>query len=357
SKTWTTNEVLGFEGDVEIRPFDGTNILLGAEYNDFDWESKGVDLDENGIEDPASKSIAKGDMHTTGLFAEAQYRPCGYFKALVGLRHEDNSEFGTEYIPRYGLIINPFENTALKLNHGKHFNAPTLNDLFWPYEDWGWGMGTEGNPNLEPETGWHTDATVEQSFCDDKLFLTLSYFDWDIDDKITWIPDADFFYRPENLDTYNADGWELGVDVGPYYGLTLGLGYTYMDAEEKLAGGVKRQAIYTPDDYFKADLAYWTNFGFNATATLRYTGDRPARYALPTDTRPEHTLSSYYTLDLKLEQRLYDNWLFSFQCNNLFDEEYDTYVESFMNPSTFASTLAGFPGAGRSVFFNISYEY
>ncbi|MCP4682339.1 MAG: TonB-dependent receptor plug domain-containing protein, partial [Desulfobacterales bacterium] len=47
SKTWTTNEVLGFEGDVEIRPFDGTNILLGAEYNDFDWESKGVDLDEN----------------------------------------------------------------------------------------------------------------------------------------------------------------------------------------------------------------------------------------------------------------------------------------------------------------------
>jgi outer membrane receptor protein involved in Fe transport len=34
-------------------------------------------------------------------------------------------------------------------------------------------MGTEGNPNLKPETGWHTDATAEQTFFDSTGTATL----------------------------------------------------------------------------------------------------------------------------------------------------------------------------------------
>ena len=35
---------------------------------------------------------------------------------------------------------------------GQVFRAPQGNDLYW-FEDWGWGMGLFGNPNLKPETG------------------------------------------------------------------------------------------------------------------------------------------------------------------------------------------------------------
>jgi len=355
-KTWTINEVTGIEGNIEIKPLKGANFLLGAEYKDYDWKNENVSLDTNGTEVAGTKSKTKADLHTKGAFAEAQYRPCEYVKALVGIRHEDHSTFGYEDLPRFGLVINPLENTVLKFSRGKHFKAPTPNDLFWPYEDWGYGMGVEGNPNLKPEKGWHTDATAEQTFFDEKVFVTVSYFKWDINDKIRWVPDSNFFYRPENLDTYKADGWELGTKIGPFYNMILAFSYTNTDAKENKQDGVERQARYTPKDQFKGSITYWTEFGLSATATVRYMGKRPALYDSDTDVNPFRTLAPYWTTDIKIEQRLYDNWILTLTGNNLFDRGYETYVQTFYDYASTA-TLCSYPGAGRSVFFSVAYEY
>ena len=60
--------------------------------------------------------------------------------------------------------------------------------------------------------------------------------------------------------------------------------------------------------------------------------------------------------DVKIEQRIHDHWVFALQCNNLFDEEYDTYYSSFYD-ATGASAMSGYPGAERSIFFKVVYEY
>ena len=375
SKTWTNNDVYGAEGNVTITALDHASLLLGAEYKDYDWESKGIELDGNGMEDPTAESTAKEDLHTTGLFSEAQYRPCRYFKALVGIRHEDHSEFGTENVPRYGLIFNPLEDTVLKVNHGRHFRAPTPNDLFWPDDGF-----TRGNPNLEPEKGWHSDVSVEQSLFDDNLFIALSYFNWDVDHKIQWGPDSTGVWTPENLRTYEADGLEAGTRIGPFYDITLKLDYTYLDAQEENKAYTRqdygfppdfppdfqytwmtRRAAYTPENQFKGSVVYGNESGLTASATFRYTGDRVWYHtettAYPDTTTVKYTLDSYWTADVKLEQRLLDHMLVSLQANNLFDEEYDTYYGIFTDPNTFASTVAGYPAAGRFVFAKITYEY
>jgi len=136
-ETWTINEVTGIEGNIEIKPFEGANFLLGAEYKDYDWKNENVDLDTNGAEVAGTESKTKADLYTTGAFSEIQYRPCKYFKALAGIRHENHSTFGHEDLPRFGLIVNALKNTVLKFSRGKHFKAPKPNDLFWPYEEWG----------------------------------------------------------------------------------------------------------------------------------------------------------------------------------------------------------------------------
>jgi iron complex outermembrane receptor protein len=356
SKTWTTNKVSTVEGNVDVKPLKGSSLLLGADYRDYDWKNENVDLDDDGAEIVVSREKTEAHLYSKGTYAEGQYQPCKYFKALAGIRHENHSTFGYENLPRFGLIVNPFENTALKFSRGKHFKAPTPNDLFWPHEDWGWGMGVEGNRTLNPETGWHTDATAEQTLFDDKAFITLTYFKWDIEDKIRWVPDASFFYRPQNLDSYEADGWEFGTKIGPFYNMSLALYYTKTDAKENRKSGAKRQALYTPDDQFKGDLTYWTEFGLSATATARYVGERPGYYANDTDVNPTKTLPHYWTADLKIEQRLYEHWTLALYGNNLFDKEYETYVDNFTD-STGTSTLSGYPGAGLSIFFIVGYEY
>jgi len=351
ARTWVTNKVLGLEGDVDLRPFSGANLLIGSEYKHYDWENKNINLDAFGANEPDSTTHTDASLHTTGVYMEGQYRPCQYVKGLAGIRHEDHSVFGTEDLPRFGLIVNPLQHTALKINYGKHFLAPTPNDLYWPSDPY-----TSGNPNLKPEKGWHLDAGVEQALFDKKMFLSLTYFNWDLKDKILWGPDSNWVWKPQNLDKAKAQGCEIGTKIGPFYDLTLALDYTYTDAEEENPY-VTRRATYTPRDQFRGDLTYWTPFGLTATATVRYVGDRYYYGSDESITEPCNTLDAYITMDLRLEQRLFDHWLLSLQANNLFNKSYDTYFGSFTDQISGQTSTAAFPGAGRSIFFQVAYEF
>jgi outer membrane cobalamin receptor len=372
---WVNNEVLGADGHADIHFFDGATLLLGGEYKDFNWKSQSYGLDATGS--PITNVTTKAHLFTTGAFAEAQYRPSNYWKALAGIRHENNSIFGSENLPLFGLIVNPFETTTLKLNYGKHFLAPSFNQLFWPAD----AMG-RGNPDLKPEIGWHTDATLEQSLLNNKIFMTISYFRWNVDDKIQWVIDTTGVSTPINLAGYKADGFEAGVKIGPFHDLTVALNYTYTDAEEESRAYtrqdyatpdirysmVKRRAAYTPEHQFKSDVTYKSDIGLTVTATARYTGDRVMYNTEKittggVDTKTvTYTLDSYWTVDLKLEQRLYKHWILTLTGGNLFDKAYDTYLATFTDRSKATSdpsrtVMCGYPGAGRSVYVGVAYEF
>jgi len=358
-KTWVTNEVWGAEGNVDITPFKGAGLLLGAEYKNYGNKNEQIDLNDTGGEKPGTQTSNKYHLFTKAAFAEANYRPSNFFKLQLGIRQENHSMFGHESIPRYGLIINPVTNTTLKFNRGKHFRAPTLNDLFWPDDGW-----MKGNPNLKPETGWHTDATIEHTFSNN-MFFTVSYFDWDLKDKINWAENPNEptafppfnYWTPSNVDSYDAKGLEFGTKIGPFYNSILSLNYTYLDAEEKRKGYAVRQALYTPNHQFKGDLTYWHNSGLTVTATVRYMDKRPYYAGSNTGNEADEILPSYWTADIKFEQRLFGHWLFSLQGNNLFDKGYTTYLSNFKDQTTGITTVEGYPGAGRSFFFNVTYEY
>ena len=373
NENWVTNEVTGADGHVDLHPFAGATILLGGEYKDFDWKNEVRPLDSAGAQ--TGKTTSRAHLFTRGFLAEAQYRPSIYWKVFAGIRHEEHSAFGSEKLPLFGLIVNPHPTTTLKVNHGKHFLAPTPNDLYWPEDFY-----TKGNPDLKPETGWHTDVTLEQVFPGKKIFASLSYFHWDVDDKIQWEPDSKGVFSPLNLAGYKAQGIEAGIRIGPFYDLTLGLSYTYLDAEEENRAYtrqdygwppfsppdfrytmVTRRAAYTPDGQFKADLTYRSGFGLTATATVRYVSDRVVYHTETTvypDTRTvAYTLDSYWTADLKIEQRFGKHYVLSASATNLADADYDTRMGSFTDQATWTTSWCRYPGAGRTVFAGLSYEF
>ena len=372
-ENWVTNEVKGVDGHVDLYPFAGATLLLGGEYRDFNWENNGYNLDNTGAK-TTKLDNQKAHLFTRGFFSEAQYRPSECWKLFAGMRHEDHSVFGSENLPFFGLIVNPLPDTALKINHGKHFLAPTPNALFWsePY--------MKGNPDLKPETGWHTDVTLEQSWLTAKVFTSLSYFHWDVDNKIEWEPDTNGVTSPINLAGYKAQGIEGEIKIGPFYDLTLSLSYTYLDAEEENRAYtrkeygwppfvlpdfqytiVNRRAAYTPDGQFKGDLTYRSDFGLTATATIRYVSDRiiyRTEYtAYPDSHTVTYTLDSYWTADFMFAQRFRNHYVFSLAVSNLADVDYDTYMQSFTDQTTLTNSFCRYPGAGRSVFAGLAYEF
>lgn len=351
-RTWVTNKVYGAEGDLTFKPLEGGSLLLGTEYKAFNWENKIRLLDPYGTDIPDSQTTAEADLHSLGTYIEAQYRPCIYVKGLAGVRHEKNSQFGSEDLPRFGLIFNPLPETALKLNTGKHFLAPTPNDLYWPEDPY-----QKGNPNLAPETGWHTDATLEQALLKDKVFLTLGYFNWNVTNKILWAPDENWVYTPQNLEKYKGDGVEAGAKIGRFFDLSLTLSYTYTNAKEETQY-VTRPAPYTPEHLFKGQLVYApAGTGFRATLIERYVGERPYFGSDDTATTPAYVLDPYWTTDIRLEQRLFGRWLLTLDATNLFNTSYETFLGYFMDPDTWKTSITGFPGAGRAILFRVAYEF
>lgn len=358
-KTWVTNKAAVSEINLNITPNEKMGILFGGEYRGFDYERRNIDIDDNGDEKAGTETESNHHVFSKGSFIEVQYRPSPYFKALAGIRHEKHSSFGNENLPLFGAVINPTENIALKLNHGKHFKAPTMNDLYWPDDGW-----TRGNTDLQPEKGWHSDATIEHSLYDDKLFFTLTYFEWELKDKIAWAENPNFptifagwnKWTPSNVDKFNGSGWEIGSKIGPFNDMLFSFDYTHMNAEEQKTGGPKRQAQYTPESQLKGSITYWTPFGLTLSTTARYVGERPASYTNNTVSVPVSTIDSYWTADLKMDHSINDSWQLSLQGNNIFDKEYDTYMENFTDQATATTTREGYPGAGRSFFLNLTYK-
>ena len=359
-ETWVTNTTTGIEGFLDWHPLSQLAVLAGGQYRDYDSENKQGNIDAYGAAVAGSRTLLESSVYTRGAYSEIQYRPLHYIKLLAGLRHEQHSTAGSESIPRFGLVINPYETTAIKLSHGKHFRAPSINDLFWPDDGF-----TKGNTALIAETGWHSDVTIEQSLWQERIMATLSAFRTDTDDKITWAEDpADpntinwgGYWKPSNVNQFTSRGVELGLTVTPVEPLHISLAYTYVNAEEEKVDGAWRQATNTADNTFKVEAGYLLPFGLYVDMVVRYVDERPSAYATDADLSPEHVLPSYWTADIKLSQNLGEHWLLTFTATNLFDTEYDTNSSDFYGATYEATQNAGYPGAGRSLFASLSYEF
>lgn len=354
--TEVTNTISGLEGNINLHPLTGLGLLLGNEYRNSDYENRQQSLDSAGNTIAGAVSEDDHRIFTNGTFGELSYQPIDKVKLLGGYRYETHSLFGHEDVIRYGAVLSPWKEAALKLNRGQHFKAPTMNDLFWPDDG-----GTKGNTDLAPETGWHSDITLEQGgLWQGKLFLSVSWFDWDITDKISWAEDSSqatawggYYWVPSNVDTYQAQGWEFTLKLGPFYSLQADFALTLTDASEQLNHGAVRDALNTPDTQFKCQLSHLSDFGLTSAVTARYTGTRPGSYAANTDSKAQIELDDYWTVDLKLEQTFAEHWKVALQAMNLLDEEYDTFIGTFYP----TYTLSPYPGAGRSLFASLSYTW
>ncbi|MDR2549582.1 MAG: TonB-dependent receptor [Desulfobulbus sp.] len=361
SKTDVTNTVKGLESNLDFHAFSRRiGLLVGSEYRNYDYDNEMYTLDTAGREMADSLQAGEHRVFTNGTFAELSLKPVELLKLVGGYRYETHSLFGHEDVARYGLVLTPLADTAIKFNRGQHFKAPTMNDLFWPDD-----LSTKGNPNLKPETGWHTDVTVEQGgLLDGKLFASVSWFEWDIDDKISWAEDPNQpnpfggnYWTPSNVDTYRADGWEFSARVGPFYSVLADFALTLIDAEEKKNHGATRPAVYVPDTQIKAQLSHASNFGLTSTVTARYTNSRPGYYQNDASRDAAIELDSYWTVDVKLQQILATHWTVTLLASNLLDEEYDTYLAGFFDQRTGVNTQQPYPGAGRSLFVSLAYTW
>ncbi|MBI5918817.1 MAG: TonB-dependent receptor [Nitrosomonadales bacterium] len=186
----TANRELGWQNDITLD--ETSKLLLGA----------------NTLEQKVASSTAYSRTSRrvnslyggyTGLFGAHQLQ--------ANLRQDRYSDFGTANTGLLGYGYSFDDNWRASASYSTAFKAPIINDLFWPFQNFG-GPTYVGNPNLQPEKSHNLEAGLHYTSRNQHLDLT--YFD----------------NRISNLIVYNNQLAGTMINLGKAHITGIELGYS-----------------------------------------------------------------------------------------------------------------------------------
>lgn len=97
----------------------------------------------------------------------------------VGLRIDNHSRVGTEWVPQTGLVLHLPHSLDLKASAAKGFRYPTLREMY---------MFPPQNPNLKPESMWNYEIAISQALLSGRLNYSVNVFYIDGKNLIMTLP-------------------------------------------------------------------------------------------------------------------------------------------------------------------------
>ena len=262
-----------------------------------------VDIYSFGLED----DIRVTDKMT--LTAGVSYDVHDPVKAFDGKDSIDRDKT-TTWNPQAGVSYDFTEDFTMYASVGKKTRFPQMKEL---YSDL-----AGGNNDLDPQQTIAYEIGATKQF-NNGLRLSGAVFYNDITDRIDYDVDDNL----TNIGETEIKGLEAMLNYQTPWNLDLGMGYTYLSAEDK-ADGVRPEmdAQRIPDHKFFVDARYFFDFGLTAACQAIYTGDQ---VEYDRDFNPMD-ISDFWVVNAKLKQ---DITLFEklstavfVEVDNLFDEDY-----------------------------------
>ena len=272
------NSLVGSLSDVELRPTaidpDDTSgffqsethsRILGARAADT-WKSS----ENNSLS--ATASYERSTVDSSGAFGpiisdrrtaiwgvgaeDALALLDNRLRAVVGLRFDRHSVFGSSTNPRVSLVLTLDPRTSVRASYGTAFRAPSIGELYYPFF---------GNPNLAPERSRSFEVGASHSAGSVKL--DLAFFRNDIRDLIQY---DTVRQTNANVGRARTDGVEASASAPVVAGVQARLSYTYLRAIDETTGDplVRRPRHRGSLDLLRS-VGAWTT-----SATLLYVGRR-----------------------------------------------------------------------------------
>jgi vitamin B12 transporter len=253
------------------------------------------------------------------VFAQWQ-ADLGIIDLAIGGRNDDNEQFGhydTRNISVGAQVAQPIKIIA---SYGEGFNAPTFNDLYYPF----YGVAT-----LAPETSVNRELELRGDHT--RGAWSVSYFHNDVDELIQYNPAT---YGPDQIKGAEIKGLELSMATSLYQ-WNIEANATLLDATDTSTNkDLRRRA----SKQFNIDAdRQWQHWG--TSASLRFVGKRYE------DTNNTDELGSYALVDSAVSYRFNEQLKLNLALKNIFDREYVTARGS----------LGDYQAIGREAMLSITY--
>ena len=279
-------------------------LVLGAEHQ----------RDEISLPIDASTIINSG-------YAELQSNWVPGLYDTVSLRYDDNDRFGGKttyrFAPDYVIAAS---GTKLKASLGSGFKAPTLDQMFQSFPEFGFFA----NPNLKPEssTGW--DVGVEQDLVPKQLRAGITYFHNSIKNLIS--DNADFTSYT-NIGHVVTEGVESFLDYQFAPSLDVRLDYTYTEATDEV---LQQELLRRPKHKGSLNVAYSPLSSLHLDASLVAVGswiDGNRDFSIP-----RLKAAGYTVVNTAASYDVNAHFAFTARIDNLLNRRYEDPV-GFLKPS------------------------
>lgn len=233
----------------------------------------------------------------------------GAHRLQGSVRYDDNSQFGGKSTGQVGYGFVPAEGWMLRAAYGTAFKAPTFNDLYYPFEDYGWGYSYQGNPELKPEESRNREVAI--SWQSGASFLHLTAFDNHIDNLIQITDDNNSTVKNIGRARITGQTLEAGSAFGAF---SISANLTSQRARDLQSGTLLKN---------RAKLFGGLTLGLQQartrwTAEWRFSGRRPA------NGNNSEYLDGYGVVNLGADYQLNKDWTVGTRVTNVADKQYET---------------------------------
>jgi len=254
----------------------------------------------------------------------------GVHQVQLNLRRDRYSDFGTADTALLGYGYDLDNAWRITASTATAFKAPTLNDLFYPFINYGWGFSYAGNPNLKPEHSRNHELGLHYTAEGRRFDLT--WFDNRIRDLIVNnnLPASTMV----NLGEARIDGIEAAC-AGRLGDTEAKAALTLQDPRDSQTG----QTLLRRARSF-AHVGVARQFGaWRAGAEWQHSG---ARADVDINTFARTTLAAYDLLNLTASYALDRQLSLSLRADNLLNRDY--------------MLAHGYNTPGRTLFVGVTYR-
>lgn len=309
----TTNDLLSWQNTLRLGNDDA--LIVGLEKLNQQVSSSTL----------YSRSSRSDDSLYTGYTGHY-----GAQQVQLNLRRDNYSDFGTAntWLIGYGFDVNT--SWRVTANTATAFKAPTLNDLFYPFTDYGFGYSYVGNPNLKPERSLDNELGVH--YTNNGQSVDIVYFDNTIRDLIVGdnLPAGSMI----NLNEARIDGVEVSIS-GQFDDIAVKLAMTQQNPRDTQTGQtLLRRAKQFTNLAVSRQIGAWRIGG-----EWQYSGERQD---IDINTFNRTTLGGYNLVNLITQYKLDRHLDISLRADNVFNQDY--------------MLAHGYNTLGRTLFIGLNYQ-
>ncbi|MGB3067739.1 MAG: TonB-dependent receptor [Ottowia sp.] len=309
-----------------------------------DWHHETLGQTVNGGSELGTAGDAK--RTNTEIFVQNDILLNDTWEVLLGLRGQNDSDFGSHWAPKVSVRANLLNGEdwkgVFRASVGQGYRVPNLKERYYLFDHSALGYRVIGNPNLKPESSnsFQLGATLSRG---SKLSIDVNAFYNRVRDLIqtdlanATVVDGIASYTYSNVARARTSGFDISANWRATPSLGLNAAYTYTSTKDETTGQVLTRR---PRDIVRLGADWRIQQDTMLGLRLRHQSSELV------DTATGARSPGWTTLDLSLNHKIGRSVTLFFGVNNLTNRQRD-----FSNTSDYG------PISGRYIYVGAKFAF